>query len=162
MESYGVTNTSTSWNSSQTTGTWEIFIKCGNPAEKDHDAQYHPDFSENGWLSSPDNLTFDPEGPLDIYRWSSQSRITRRNVCDSNNWIRSSLNSILFFMFIDAEMCGPEFTPDGKTLFLAVQHPGDSGTWDGPVTDWLDIGSGSPARPSVVAITKDDGGEIGS
>ena len=56
-------------------------------------------------------------------------------------------------------MTGPCFSPDGRTLFLSVQHPGR------PENRWTncrpDFDSSSPARPSVVAIRRIDGGVIG-
>jgi secreted PhoX family phosphatase len=58
-------------------------------------------------------------------------------------------------------VCGCEFTPDGETLFLSIQHPGEGGTLERPVSDWPD-GRGAPPRPSVVAIRKRGGGRVGS
>jgi hypothetical protein len=80
--------------------------------------------------------------------------------------------SKLFFRCpLGAEMCGPEFTPDDQTLFLAVQHPGESdegdpsaaaGSYEDPSTRWPDFKPSLPPRPSIVVVTKTGGGKIGT
>jgi uncharacterized protein len=64
---------------------------------------------------------------------------------------------------MNAEMCGPCFTPDGQTLFVAVQHPAEkSETLEKATTRWPDFDEKVPPRPSVVVITREGGGEIGT
>jgi hypothetical protein len=62
-----------------------------------------------------------------------------------------------------SEVCGPEFTPDNKTFFVAIQHPGltDKGTYEAPGSRWPDNRPDMPPRPSVVAIYRPDGRKIG-
>jgi hypothetical protein len=55
-----------------------------------------------------------------------------------------------------AEVCGCEFTPDGTTLLLTIQHPGEGGTLERPVSSWPD-GPGHVPRPSLIALRRDDG-----
>jgi len=54
---------------------------------------------------------------------------------------------------IDAELTGPYFSPDGKTLFLSVQHPGEkSKSLDELSSNWPEGGNNIP-KPSVVCIS---------
>jgi secreted PhoX family phosphatase len=54
---------------------------------------------------------------------------------------------------VDAELTGPCFSPDGRTLFLSVQHPGSaSKSMDQLTSHWPDGGDSVP-RSSVVTIS---------
>ena len=50
-----------------------------------------------------------------------------------------------------------------RTLFLSIQHPAeeDGSSYDQPSTRWPDFRPDMPPRPSVIAITKRDGGPVG-
>ena len=55
----------------------------------------------------------------------------------------------------DAELTGPWFAPDGKSLFLSIQHPGERTTdLKKPTSKWPFDQDKIP-KPSVVAITGD-------
>lgn len=58
---------------------------------------------------------------------------------------------------IACEITGLTFSPDYKTMFIGVQHPGE----EREPSHWPDGGNSTP-RSSLVMITKTDGGVIGS
>jgi hypothetical protein len=80
--------------------------------------------------------------------------------------------SKLFFRVPNgAEMCGPYFTANDETLFLAIQHPGEAddddpkaipATFEQPATRWPDFNPAMPPRPAIVIVTKTGGGKIAS
>lgn len=147
---------------------WEVLLLAGNPADPKHGAQYHPDTASKGnWMAAPDNCCFDNRGRLWIT--TDQGSSQRKNgipdgvyACDVTGAGRA-LPKFFYACPKDAEMCGPAFTPDNRTLFVAVQHPGEDAdsTFDAPSTRWPDFSRRMPPRPSVVAITREDGGVIG-
>tara|TARA_R110002049_G_scaffold300752_1_gene491899 strand:+ start:64653 stop:66683 length:2031 start_codon:yes stop_codon:yes gene_type:complete len=143
------------------TFTWDIFLLGGNPANSEDKSSYHP--GAESWVSCPDNMAVDHKGRL----WISTDGAPKSDIPDGMHATDVSgagraLTKFFFACPEGAEMCGPEFTPDGTTLFVAVQHPADGSTFDAPSTRWPDFADGMPPRPSVVAITKQDGGEIAS
>jgi secreted PhoX family phosphatase len=64
----------------------------------------------------------------------------------------------------EAEITGIDTTPDGRTVFVNIQHPGENGTAGSPSSNWPQSQSGTASgrpRSATIAITKDDGGVVG-
>ncbi|MCH8543995.1 MAG: DUF839 domain-containing protein, partial [Alcanivorax sp.] len=62
---------------------------------------------------------------------------------------------------VDCEVTGVVMTPDKKTMFVNIQHPGDSSQVNNFTSSWpLEIPGARP-RSATVIVTRDDGGEIG-
>jgi secreted PhoX family phosphatase len=148
-----------------TEGRWEIFLMAGKPGQ-DAGTRYHRATSDQGWLSCPDNCAFDSKGRIWI---ATDGAPTAAGVADGIYAADTAghgraLTKLFYQAPTGAEVCGPCFTPDSRTLFLAIQHPGDDrgSTFERPSTRWPDFADGVPPRPSVIAIVKRDGGEIGS
>lgn len=64
----------------------------------------------------------------------------------------------------DCEITGLAMTPDRKTLFVNVQHPGELGSLATPTSAWpasqTDAASTLRPRSATVVVTRSDGGEI--
>lgn len=148
-----------------TEGTWSIFLLAGKPGQ-DAGARYHRATSENGWLSCPDNIAFDSKGRIWIVTdgASSAAGVADGVYGADTTGFGRALTRCFYQAPTGAEVCGPIFTPDDSTLFLAIQHPGEDrgSTFEKPSTRWPDFKDNTPPRPSVIAITKKGGGPIGS
>ncbi|MEQ1439510.1 PhoX family phosphatase [Fontimonas sp. SYSU GA230001] len=67
------------------------------------------------------------------------------------------------------EITGVDLTPDYRTMFVNIQHPGENGSltdfesnWPNASRNALDLGTpGVRPRSATIVITRDDGGEIG-
>jgi secreted PhoX family phosphatase len=144
---------------------WGFFMMAGDPRNPEHGARYAGAVSENGWVAAPDNLAFDPKGRIWITT-DGQEDVANFNDSLYAAQVSGPQRGATRCFFVGpsgAEISGPAFTPDGRTLFLSVQHPGndDGSHFDKPSTRWPDFQDGVPPRSAVVAITRKDGGEIG-
>lgn len=157
-----------------TRGKWEVLLKCGDPSVADVGASFSTATTANGWFGMPDNCAVDSAGRLWVATDGNNAKETGRTdglwAVDTEGPARAT-SKLFFRVPVGAEMCGPQFAPDDKTAFVAVQHPGDGGTdwepfgrpsyYEDLSTRWPDFKPDMPVRPSVVAITKQDGGKIG-
>jgi secreted PhoX family phosphatase len=157
-----------------TKGKWEILLKCGDPSVADVGASFSTSTTANGWFGMPDNCAVDSSGRLWVSTDGNSPKATGRTdglwAVDTEGEVRAT-SKLFYRVPIGAELCGPLFTPDDQTVFVAVQHPADGGEdWEGfgrpsyyedLSTRWPDFKDDMPVRPAVVAITKQGGGKIG-
>jgi uncharacterized protein len=140
---------------------WLLFLVCGDPEAPETYFGGHPK-DQVSPISCPDNVAFDPSGNL----WIS----TDGNVLGSNDGMfavpieGANRGQVLQFLTVPfgAETCGPLISPDGKTVFNAVQHPGetDGSTFENPSSTWPH--TDRFPRPSVICTFRVDGGRIGA
>ncbi len=117
--------------------TWDLLLVCGDP---DAAETWFGGFDKTrvSPISCPDNLSFDTAGNL----WIS----TDGNVLGSNDGIfrvptsGSNRGQVLQFVTMPrgAEACGPLITDKNRSLFFAVQHPGeiDGATFEKQASTW--------------------------
>ena len=108
--------------------TWDILVKCGDPSIAEVGATFGAGTSKDGWFGMPDNCAVDPQGRLWIATDGNSAKATGRTdgvwAIETEGEARGT-SKLFFRVPVGAELCGPMFTPDDKTLFVAVQHPGD-------------------------------------
>jgi secreted PhoX family phosphatase len=157
-----------------TKGKWEVLLKCGDPSVAEVGASFSTSTTANGWFGMPDNCAIDSAGRLWVSTDGNSPKATGRTdglwAVDTEGEARAT-SKLFFRVPVGAELCGPLFTPDDTTVFVAVQHPADGGDdWEGfgrpsyyedLSTRWPDFRDDMPVRPAVVVITKQGGGKIG-
>ncbi|WP_134496617.1 PhoX family protein [Microvirga pakistanensis] len=155
-------------NHAATTFTWEVLVKCGDPSVASVGATFSSETTKNGWFGMPDNCAIDSQGRLWVSTDGNNAKATGRA---DGLWAletegeKRGTSKHFFRVPVGGELCGPFFTPNDESLFLAVQHPGEAeegatSTFENPITRWPDFKDNMPTRPSVLVITKRGGGKI--
>ena len=148
---------------------WEHYALAGDPADPAHGSTIVGDK-----YGSPDGLYVDPAGLLWIQTDVSGSTINSGSYAGfgNNQMLASDPNTRETRRFLVGpnicEVTGVFMTPDRKTMFCGIQHPGEHPfTANDPAnpkqfSSWPDGDKGSRPRSAMIVITKDDGGEIGA
>lgn len=138
-----------------TSFTWDIFLLAGRRAEigvpENEQGNINGDI-----FSSPDGLWFDHQGRLWIETDFDDEDLPYQDMGTNQLLCADPVTREVRRFLVGPRGCeitGLTATPDGKSLWLNVQHPGISY----PASD----GKTRP-RSTTVLITKDDGGVIGS
>ncbi len=157
--------------------SWDMLVRCGDPSKPEIQAMWNPKTSENGWFSCPDNMAIDHRGRLWVgtdqgTAWAKASGTADGVWALETEGPGRGTGRMFFRVPVGAEITGMLFLPGDTAMTIGVQHPGVDGvenwkpfgresTFDDPATRWPDFKDGMPPRPSVVMITREDGGKIG-
>jgi hypothetical protein len=147
-------------DAASTTFTWDILLLCGEPEDPSTYFAGFPKESVSA-ISCPDNVNFDLAGNLWISTDGQPGTIDQVDALYCVPVEGDQRGNVQRFMSVvaGAECASFEFTHNNRAVVVAVQHPGEGGTVEEPVTLWPF--TSSVPRPSVVVVVKDDGGVIG-
>nr|WP_297426316.1 PhoX family phosphatase [uncultured Actinotalea sp.] len=148
-----------------TTFGWQILLLCGDPAVNPHTyfAGFPPEAVSP--ISCPDNVAFDGDGTLWV---STDGAAGSIGYCDGLFKVPlegPERGRVQQFLSVPtgAETCGPVIRDQQDMVYVAVQHPGEDGTWgaqDSRFPDYLPEGAvtddawGGP-RPTIVQVWRD-------
>jgi secreted PhoX family phosphatase len=137
--------------------TWDVFAFAGDPTKPTPDTSV----DDEDRFASPDELFVDPSDRLWIQTDVSSSRL------NSSNYDRLGNNQMLcadpdageIRRFLSGpegcEITGATMTPDQRTLFINIQHPGEERPSTFPLC-------ATPPRSCTVAVRRADGGVVGT
>ena len=137
---------------------WDVFLLAGDPASG---ATVPADQA----FGSPDGLWFDYDGRLWIQTDGTQPDVGGAK--QNNQMLAADTGTGELRRFLvgptRSEITGITSTPDGRSLFVNIQHPGDAGTPEDPraSSNWPDFSATGRPRSATVVITREDGGVVG-
>ena len=151
-----------------TTMRWDHLVLAGDPANERADAKGN---IKGDIFGSPDGLMLDARGVLWVQTDASTTQLNK------GEYARIGNNQMLAFdrrtgearRFltgpVNCEITGATLTPDGTTMFINVQHPGETPsdrTDPAELTRFSSWPNGGRPRSATVVIRRIDGGVIGA
>ncbi len=138
---------------------WDLYLLAGNPTVHSDAYAGSENINEANMFNSPDGLAFDSNGLLWIQ--------TDGNYGNDGDFAGHGNNQMLagdpatgeIRRFLtgpkECEVTGLTWSPDRRTMFVGIQHPGEDGD-----SHWPEGGNAVP-RSAIIAVTREDGGLVG-
>ena len=138
---------------------WDLFVVGGNPNVHSDAYAGSKNITKDNTFNSPDGLKFDSTGLLWIQTDGSYSNEKDYAGQGNNQMLVGDPETGEIRRFLvgpkGCEITGITWSPDRKTMFIGVQHPGEGGKGN-----WPGGGTAIP-KSSVIAISREDGATIG-
>ena len=158
-------------DSTAATFQWSHFVMAGDPT--------HADAAKRGNIKgdafgSPDGLYFDQRGVLWIETDVSTSVMNRGDYerLGNNQLLAADVATGEIRRFLvgprGCELTGCTMAPDGRSLFVNIQHPGETPSERNDpanpraVSNWPDFRPDGRPRSATVVIRREDGGIVGT
>jgi secreted PhoX family phosphatase len=150
---------------------WNHFVLAGDPANERAEARGN---IKGDAFACPDGLWVDARGVLWIQTDMSTSAMGKGDLARlGHNCMLAAdpkTGEVRRFLTGPAgcEITGATATPDGRTMFINIQHPGESPSERSDpgqprrVSNWPDNNPNGRPRSATVVIRKNDGGLIGT
>lgn len=143
---------------------WDIFLLGGDVGTVTGTGTSAVTLTAENHFASPDGLLIDTRGVAWIQTDMSGTQQASGPYGNNQMLAADPVTKQVKRFFVgpvDAEVTGVTLTPDLKTMFVNIQHPGDRSTPTSFTSSWPD-GGGARPRSATVIVTKNDGGIIGS
>jgi uncharacterized protein len=156
-------------NPAATLFDWDVFVLAGDRTLADNNKH---NSNKGDTFGSPDGLWFDPAGNLWVQTDISTSTLGKGDYTNmpNNMMLVADTESGELKRFLTGprgcELTGAAMTPDRKTLFINIQHPGEPPSERSDpaqpkaISNFPDGEQGGRPRSVTLAITRDDGKEI--
>ena len=150
---------------------WNHFVLAGDPANTRAEAKGNV---KGDMFGCPDGLWVDARGVMWIQTDMSTSAMGKGDLQRMGNNVMLAADpktgDIRRFLVgpVGCEVTGATSTPDGRTLFLNIQHPGESPSERSEAaaprkfSNWPDQKADGRPRSATVVVRKNDGGVIGT
>lgn len=138
---------------------WDLYVLAGNPTVHEDAYAGSDNVTPDNMFNSPDGLKFDSSGLLWIqtdgnYKNEGDFAGQGNNQMLAGDSVTGEIRRFLVGPK-ECEVTGLSWSPDRRTMFVGIQHPGERGD-----SHWPEGGDAVP-RSAIIAVTREDGGLVG-